>query len=174
VRCIAWPSHTGIDVSTIEESVIVNGSLQTLEQSIRTRAANPLTEALERGRSGIQSQSDIGPSERQVPGNLGPSLGVPAPDVMTSSRHMLRMPDEFEALFGGAAPGFVVRQPVGPGCLPGRDEATGCGVGAALREGLKRLGIERAAAGRFVQSGGTVIAVSSWDGDEACRERGWV
>jgi len=60
------------------------------------------------------------------------------------------------------------------------DEATGYGVSAVLNEVLKRLGIEAAAtasiqgfgnvarhaAKRFVHSGGTVIAVSSWDAEE--------
>lgn len=115
---------------------------------------------------------------RQMARNLGPSLDVPAPDMMTSSRHMLWMLDEFEAVFGGKAPGFITGKPVGLGGSPGRAEATGYGVIAVLIEALRRLDIEPAsatasiqgfgnvaqhAAKRFVAAGGTVVAVSSWD-----------
>ena len=117
---------------------------------------------------------------RQMARNLGPSLDVPAPDVMTSSQHMLWMLDEFEAISGSKAPGFITGKPVGLGGIPGHDEATGYGVIAVLNDALKQLGIERSAtasiqgfgnvaqhaARRFVDSGGTVIAVSSWDANE--------
>ena len=64
------------------------------------------------------------------------------------------------------------------GGSPGRAEATGYGVVAVLREALKRMAIEpkgvtasiqgfgnvaQHAAQRFVQMGGMVVAVSSWD-----------
>ena len=55
---------------------------------------------------------------RQMARNLGPSVDVPAPDVMTSSRHMLWMLDEFEAIFGGKTPAFITGKPVGLGGLP--------------------------------------------------------
>jgi glutamate dehydrogenase len=118
---------------------------------------------------------------RQMARNLGPFLDVPAPDVMTSSQHMLWMLDEFEAIFGGKAPAFITGKPVGLGGSPGRAEATGYGVVAVLIEALKRLGIEPAAATasvqgfgnvaqhaakRFVGSGGTLIAVSSWNAED--------
>jgi glutamate dehydrogenase (NAD(P)+) len=117
---------------------------------------------------------------RQMARNLGPSLDVPAPDVMTSSQHMLWMLDEYEVIFGGKTPGFITGKPVGVGGLPGHDEATGHGVIAVLNEVLNRLGVERSAtasiqgfgnvaqhaAKRFADSGGTVIAVSSWDAKE--------
>jgi glutamate dehydrogenase (NAD(P)+) len=110
--------------------------------------------------------------------NLGPTVDVPAPDVMTSGQHMLWMLDEFEAIHGGKAPGFITGKPVEIGGSPGRTEATGYGVVSVLREALNRLGIEpraatasiqgfgnvaQHAARRFVQLGGAVIAVSSWD-----------
>jgi glutamate dehydrogenase (NAD(P)+) len=118
---------------------------------------------------------------RQMARNLGPALDVPAPDVMTSGQHMLWMLDEFETIFGARVPAFITGKPVGLGGSPGRSEATGYGVVAVLLEALKRLGIEpkgasasiqgfgnvgRHAAERFVRSGGTVLAVSSWDAED--------
>jgi glutamate dehydrogenase len=118
---------------------------------------------------------------RQMAGNLGPALDVPAPDVMTSAQHMLWMLDEFEAIHGVKLPGFITGKPVGMGGSPGRAEATGYGVIAVLIEALHRLGREprgttaslqgfgnvaQHAARRFVRSGGSVIAVSSWDAKE--------
>jgi len=44
---------------------------------------------------------------RQMAGNLGPTLDVPAPDVMTSAQHMLWMLDAFEAIHGAKLPGFI-------------------------------------------------------------------
>jgi glutamate dehydrogenase (NAD(P)+) len=118
---------------------------------------------------------------RQMARNLGPSLDVPAPDVMTSSQHMLWMLDEFETMFGSKVPAFITGKPVGLGGSPGRAEATGYGVVAVLIEALRRLGVDPAAATasvqgfgnvaqhaakRFVDCGGTVVSVSSWDAEE--------
>jgi glutamate dehydrogenase (NAD(P)+) len=115
---------------------------------------------------------------RQMAQNLGPAIDVPAPDVMTSAQHMLWMLDEFETIFRAKAPAFITGKPVGLGGSPGRSEATGYGVVAVLLEALTRLGLEpkgttasiqgfgnvaQHAAKRFVRSGGTLIAVSSWD-----------
>ena len=115
---------------------------------------------------------------RQMAPNLGPALDVPAPDVMTSAQHMLWMLDEFETIHGVKVPGFITGKPVGMGGSPGRAEATGYGVVSVLREALNRLGLDptsatasiqgfgnvaQHAARRFVQLGGTVTAVSSWD-----------
>ena len=115
---------------------------------------------------------------RQMAANLGPALDVPAPDVMTSAQHMLWMLDEFETIHGVKVPGFITGKPVGMGGSPGRAEATGYGVISVLREALNRLGLDpksatasiqgfgnvaQHAARRFVQLGGTVTAVSSWD-----------
>jgi glutamate dehydrogenase (NAD(P)+) len=115
---------------------------------------------------------------RQMAGNLGPALDVPAPDVMTSAQHMLWMLDEFETIHGAKAPGFITGKPVGMGGSPGRAEATGYGTIAVLVEALNRIGLEpggvtasiqgfgnvaQHAARRFVELGGTVTAVASWD-----------
>ena len=115
---------------------------------------------------------------RTMARNLGPALDVPAPDVMTSGQHMLWMLDEYEAIFGAKAPAFITGKPVGLGGSPGRVEATGYGVISVLLETLQRRGFEpegatasiqgfgnvaQHAAKRFVQFGGVVVAVSSWD-----------
>jgi glutamate dehydrogenase (NAD(P)+) len=115
---------------------------------------------------------------RQMARNLGPALDIPAPDIMTSSRHMLWMLDEYEAIMGTRTPAFITGKPSGLGGSPGRVEATGHGVVAVLLEALKRVGIEHEGATasiqgfgnvgqhvakRFVRAGGVVTAVSSWD-----------
>jgi glutamate dehydrogenase (NAD(P)+) len=115
---------------------------------------------------------------RQIARNVGPTLDVPAPDVMTSPQHMLWMLDEFEAIHGGKAPGFITGKPVGMGGSLGRKEATGFGVVFTIREALKELNLRpgdtrasvqgfgnvaRYAIELYRQIGGTVIAVASWD-----------
>jgi len=115
---------------------------------------------------------------RQLARNVGPTLDVPAPDVMTSGQHMLWMLDEFEAIRGGRHPGFITGKPVGMGGSQGRTEATGYGVVFALREALRDLGLDVQATRASVQGfgnvaqhairlytqiGGTVTCVSSWD-----------
>jgi glutamate dehydrogenase (NAD(P)+) len=115
---------------------------------------------------------------RQMARNLGPAIDVPAPDVMTSGQHMLWMLDEFETILGARMPAFITGKPLGLGGSPGRPEATGHGVVAALLEALRRLGMDVAnvtasmqgfgnvaqhAARRLVRTGGTVLAVAAWD-----------
>jgi glutamate dehydrogenase len=115
---------------------------------------------------------------RQIARNLGPVVDVPAPDVMTSSQHMLWMLDEFEAIHGRKSPGFITGKPVGLGGSLGRKEATGFGLVFTLRGALRDLGLRaqdtRASVQGFgnvaqhaielyQQIGGTVVAVSSWD-----------
>ena len=114
---------------------------------------------------------------RQTAKTLGPTVDVPAPDVMTSAQHMLWMLDEFEVIHGAKLPGFITGKPVGSGGSRGRTEATGYGVISVLREALLRLGLEpnatsasiqgfgnvaQHAARRYVELGGTLAAVSSW------------
>ncbi|MBK8980118.1 MAG: Glu/Leu/Phe/Val dehydrogenase [Planctomycetes bacterium] len=115
---------------------------------------------------------------RQVVRNVGPTLDVPAPDVMTSGQHMLWMLDEFEAIRGEHLPGFITGKPVGLGGSLGRTEATGYGVVFTIRETLRELGLRaedtRASVQGFgnvaqyaiellMQLGGTVTCVSCWD-----------
>jgi len=117
---------------------------------------------------------------RQLARNLGPVTDVPAPDVMTSGKHMLWMLDEYEAIRGGHYPGFITGKPVGMGGSQGRTEATGYGVVFAIREALKLLdlrpentrasvqgygNVAQHAIRLFREIGGTVTCVSSWDND---------
>ncbi len=115
---------------------------------------------------------------RQIAPNLGPNVDVPAPDVMTSSQHMLWMLDEYETLRGERLPGFITGKPVGMGGSLGRTEATGYGVVFTIREALKELGLRadgtrasvqgfgnvaQYAIELFGQLGGTVTCVACWD-----------
>ncbi len=115
---------------------------------------------------------------RQVARNVGPTIDVPAPDVMTTAQHMLWMLDEFEVIHGKKLPGFITGKPVGMGGSLGRTEATGYGVVFTIREALKELGIRASDTLASVQGfgnvsqyaielyqrlGGKVICVSSWD-----------
>lgn len=115
---------------------------------------------------------------RQLYGQIGPLIDVPAPDVMTNGQHMLWMLDEYEALMGGRYPGVITGKPVGMGGSLGRTEATGYGVIYVL-EGLLNYmnlpfsntsasfqgfgNVAEYAARKYTQLGGKVIAVSCWD-----------
>ncbi len=115
---------------------------------------------------------------RQVFSNVGPVRDIPAPDVMTTSQHMLWMLDEYEALTGGHFPGAITGKPVGMGGSLGRTQATGYGVVYTLREALKELGIKPQDTTLSVQGfgnvaqyaielyhrlGGKTVCVSCWD-----------
>lgn len=115
---------------------------------------------------------------RQLARSVGPVQDVPAPDVMTSSQHMVWMLDEYEAIHGGHYPGFITGKPVGLGGSQGRVEATGFGVVFTIREALKILGLRpestrasvqgfgnvaQHAVRLYTQIGGKVVCVSSWD-----------
>jgi glutamate dehydrogenase len=119
---------------------------------------------------------------RQIARGLGPAIDVPAPDMMTSSKHMVWMLDEYEMIVGTKAPGVVTGKPLGIGGSLGRTESTGYGVVLALREALGLLGIpihhSRAsvqgfgkvaqhAIRRYTSLGGSVLAISSWDRADA-------
>jgi len=118
---------------------------------------------------------------RQLSRDVGPNSDVPAPDVMTSGKHMLWMLDEFEAIHGARYPGFITGKPVGMGGSLGRTEATGFGVIYVLREALKKLGIDLAnttasfqgfgnvaqyAVKLYQQLGGKAVAISCWDNND--------
>ncbi|HKK19864.1 MAG TPA: Glu/Leu/Phe/Val dehydrogenase, partial [candidate division Zixibacteria bacterium] len=118
---------------------------------------------------------------RQLAKNVGPVSDVPAPDVMTSSQHMLWMLDEYEHIHGGKYPGFITGKPVGMGGSLGRTEATGFGVVYTIREALKELNMKpqdtvasvqgfgnvaQFAIKLYQQIGGKVICVSSWDQED--------
>lgn len=118
---------------------------------------------------------------RQLYHQLGPTLDVPAPDVMTNGQHMLWMLDEYETISGGRFPGMITGKPVGMGGSLGRTEATGYGVIYVLKDLLERLHISPAettasiqgfgnvaeyAARMYESLGGKVIAVSCWNQGE--------
>ncbi|MGB3975961.1 MAG: Glu/Leu/Phe/Val dehydrogenase dimerization domain-containing protein, partial [bacterium] len=71
---------------------------------------------------------------RQIAKNVGPLIDVPAPDVMSSAKHMLWMLDEYETIHGAKYPGFITGKPVGMGGSLGRTEATGYGLIYTVRE----------------------------------------
>jgi glutamate dehydrogenase len=115
---------------------------------------------------------------RQMARNLGPEIDVPAPDVATSGQHMVWMLDEFEVIHGRKAPGVITGKPLTMGGSPGRSEATGYGAITVLTAALASLdrqpagttasiqgfgNVAQHAAQRFVQHGGVVLAVSSWN-----------
>jgi len=115
---------------------------------------------------------------RQLARELGPQVDVPAPDIMTSSQHMLWMRDEYEAIRGEKTPGFITGKPVGMGGSLGGTEAAGFGLVFALREALKELNIPADGTTASVQGfgnvgqhavrlleqvGSRVICVSCWD-----------
>lgn len=118
---------------------------------------------------------------RQIVKNVGPVSDIPAPDIMTTSQHMLWMLDEYEAIQGGRHPGFITGKPVSLGGSLGRSEATGYGVIIALREALKERGLNpdqttasvqgfgtvaQHAIQLYQQIGGTVRCVSSWNQED--------
>ncbi len=115
---------------------------------------------------------------RQIVRDVGAVVDVPAPDVMTTAKHMLWMLDEYETIVGRREPGFITGKPVGMGGSLGRQEATGFGVAFTVREALKKLGIRASDTTASVQGfgnvgqffvrlyqelGGTVVCVSAWD-----------
>lgn len=115
---------------------------------------------------------------RQTYKNIGPTIDVPAPDVMTTGQHMLWMLDEFETIRGERCPGTITGKPVGMGGSLGRTEATGYGVMYCLREALKELNIDitkttaslqgfgnvaEYAAKMYSKLGGRIIAICCWD-----------
>lgn len=120
---------------------------------------------------------------RQIHKNLGPTIDVPAPDIMTNAQHMLWMLDEYEMLSGQKSPGFITGKPISMGGSLGRMEATGYGVIITLREALKELNLDiskttasiqgfgnvgQHAFDLYHQTGGTVICVSCWDQQDQC------
>ena len=115
---------------------------------------------------------------RRVGHTIGPLRDVPAPDIMTSGRHMTWMLDEYEVIHGDHLPGAITGKTIGAGGSLGRIEAAGYGLVYCLREALKELDLDPAtttasvqgfgnvaqhAIELFTQIGGTVVCVSSWD-----------
>lgn len=119
---------------------------------------------------------------RQMFRGLGPAIDVPAPDVMTSAKHMAWMLDEYEVIAGAKVPSAMTGKPVDVGGSLGRMEATGYGLVLVLDEALMQLGmpiqdmtasvqgfgnVAQHAARRFTTLGGKVVGVSSWSQADA-------
>ena len=115
---------------------------------------------------------------RRLQKEVGATIDVPAPDVMTNGQHMMWMLDEYETLTGQHFPGMITGKPVGLGGSLGRTEATGFGVIYTLRECLKNMNlpiettsasiqgfgnVAEYAARMYTQLGGKLIAVSCWN-----------
>ncbi len=115
---------------------------------------------------------------RKIYKYLGPTIDIPAPDVMTNGQHMIWMLDEYEKLSGAQYPGFITGKPLGSGGSLGRTEATGYGVIYCLREALKEKGMDvkkttvavqgfgnvaQYAVDQLNKLGATVVCVSCWD-----------
>ncbi len=118
---------------------------------------------------------------KQINKNIGPLQDVPAPDVMTSAKHMLWMMDEYENIRGGRYPGVITGKPKDMGGSKGRTEATGYGVIYVLRELLNELdrdfedttasvqgfgNVAQHAAELFTEYGGKLVSVSCWDQED--------
>ena len=119
---------------------------------------------------------------RQMAGHVGADVDVPAPDVMSTGQHMAWMLDELETIRGRREPGFITGKPLPLGGSAGRVEATGRGVVTVLHAVLDAMNVTsqarllasvqgfgnvaQYACRRFVERGGIVRAVSSWNGTE--------
>lgn len=118
---------------------------------------------------------------RQVYDIVGPTMDIPAPDVLTNGQHMAWMLDEYEAIARHQAPGMITGSPVALGGSLGRTESTGYGVVHVIEEALHRLGLTVEGTtmalqgvgkvGRYVfelyeQLGGKVTAIAAWDDED--------
>ncbi|MEO1496857.1 MAG: Glu/Leu/Phe/Val dehydrogenase dimerization domain-containing protein [Planctomycetota bacterium] len=70
---------------------------------------------------------------------IGPDLDIPAPDMGTSHREMAWFMNQYSK-YHGFNPGVVTGKPVEHYGIPGREEATGRGVGLLTLKMLGRLG----------------------------------
>lgn len=71
---------------------------------------------------------------------IGPSLDIPAPDVLTNEQIMAWIMDTYSVIKGYNEPAVVTGKPVFLGGSKGRKEATGRGVAINIREFLKIFG----------------------------------
>ncbi|MGE5559538.1 MAG: Glu/Leu/Phe/Val family dehydrogenase [Chloroflexota bacterium] len=87
---------------------------------------------------------------------IGADKDIPAPDMNTNAVIMGWMVDEFSKLQGHLEPGVVTGKPIAYGGSLGRTPATGNGVGFAVREACKKLGIDLKGARVVLQGFGNV------------------
>jgi glutamate dehydrogenase (NAD(P)+) len=86
---------------------------------------------------------------------IGPDTDIPAPDMGTDHRVMAWIMDQYNK-YGGFNPGVVTGKPVEYYGIPGREEATGRGVGTLTIKLLNRLGRKVAGARVAIQGFGNV------------------
>ncbi len=115
---------------------------------------------------------------RQMADDIGPQKDIPAPDMMTTSQHMLWMLDEYEVIQGYKNPGTFTGKPVNLGGSLGRTEATGYGLMITVREAMKEHdvplenttasfqgygNVSQYAIELYQEMGGTPVCVSCWN-----------
>ena len=86
---------------------------------------------------------------------IGPDKDIPAPDMGTDHRVMAWIMDQYDK-YHGFNPGVVTGKPVEHYGIPGREEATGRGVGLLTLKLLGRLGRKAAGARIAIQGFGNV------------------
>ena len=86
---------------------------------------------------------------------IGPDTDIPAPDMGTDHRVMAWIMDQYDK-YHGFNPGVVTGKPVEYYGIPGREEATGRGVGLLTLKLLGRLGRKTAGARIAIQGFGNV------------------
>ena len=86
---------------------------------------------------------------------IGPDNDIPAPDMGTDHRVMAWIMDQYNK-YHGFNPGVVTGKPVEYYGIPGREEATGRGVGLLTLKLLGRLGRKTAGARIAIQGFGNV------------------
>jgi glutamate dehydrogenase (NAD(P)+) len=86
---------------------------------------------------------------------IGPDTDIPAPDMGTDHRVMAWIMDQYNK-YHGFNPGVVTGKPVEYFGIPGREEATGRGVGLLTLKLLGRLGRKLAGARVAIQGFGNV------------------
>lgn len=86
---------------------------------------------------------------------IGPDRDIPAPDMGTDHRVMAWIMDQYNK-YHGFNPGVVTGKPVEYYGIPGREEATGRGVGLLTLKLLSRLGRKTAGARIAIQGFGNV------------------
>jgi glutamate dehydrogenase (NAD(P)+) len=101
--------------------------------------------------------------------HIGPEIYIPAPDMGTSEQEMGYLKDCISHSEGNATTRgcYVTGKPVILGGIPGRREATGCGVVLTLKRAAEHLGLPLCGARVVVQGFGNVGSVAA---DYAARQ----
>lgn len=86
---------------------------------------------------------------------IGPDTDIPAPDMGTGHKEMAWIMNQY-AKYNGFNPGVVTGKPVEHYGIPGREEATGRGVGLLTLKTLGRLGRKAAGTTVAIQGFGNV------------------